>query len=133
MLVLMAILTGCSGDGDKAAGDDTGGFDTTDDTGLPLDNLDRRAHCSGMDPADPAPLGGWAAMTFDDGPDPEITPQILATLRKYNVPATFFVLGTHLDDPDNADLIAEMIADPLFELANHSYDCLLYTSDAADE
>ena len=33
------------------------------------------------------------ALTFDDGPDPRWTPQILDLLDKYGVQATFFVLG----------------------------------------
>jgi peptidoglycan/xylan/chitin deacetylase (PgdA/CDA1 family) len=32
------------------------------------------------------------ALTFDDGPGPD-TPRIVAILRRYHVPATFFVLG----------------------------------------
>jgi cellulose synthase/poly-beta-1,6-N-acetylglucosamine synthase-like glycosyltransferase/peptidoglycan/xylan/chitin deacetylase (PgdA/CDA1 family) len=35
------------------------------------------------------------ALTFDDGPDPVWTPRILAILRRYYVPATFFVVGVH--------------------------------------
>jgi len=35
------------------------------------------------------------ALTFDDGPDPAWTPPILAILRRYHVPATFFVVGAH--------------------------------------
>jgi cellulose synthase/poly-beta-1,6-N-acetylglucosamine synthase-like glycosyltransferase/peptidoglycan/xylan/chitin deacetylase (PgdA/CDA1 family) len=35
------------------------------------------------------------ALTFDDGPDPIWTPKILAVLRRYHVPATFFVVGAH--------------------------------------
>lgn len=34
------------------------------------------------------------ALTFDDGPDPEWTPKILEVLRRHDVPATFFVVGT---------------------------------------
>jgi peptidoglycan-N-acetylglucosamine deacetylase len=34
-----------------------------------------------------------AALTFDDGPDSEITPKVLAILEKYNVQATFFIIG----------------------------------------
>ena len=30
------------------------------------------------------------ALTFDDGPDPRYTPQILDVLKKYNAKATFF-------------------------------------------
>jgi peptidoglycan/xylan/chitin deacetylase (PgdA/CDA1 family) len=33
------------------------------------------------------------ALTFDDGPSPEYTPRILATLRRLKVRATFFVIG----------------------------------------
>ncbi len=33
------------------------------------------------------------ALTFDDGPDPKVTPFILDILKKNNVKATFFVLG----------------------------------------
>lgn len=33
------------------------------------------------------------ALTFDDGPDPVYTPQLLNLLKKYNVKATFFVVG----------------------------------------
>jgi peptidoglycan-N-acetylglucosamine deacetylase len=37
------------------------------------------------------------ALTFDDGPDPRYTPQILATLSDRGVPATFFVCGYSAD------------------------------------
>jgi len=33
------------------------------------------------------------AVTFDDGPDPRWTPQILDILKEKNVPASFFVIG----------------------------------------
>ncbi len=41
------------------------------------------------------PRGGGRTLylTFDDGPDPTWTPQILALLHRYHVPATFFVIG----------------------------------------
>ena len=35
------------------------------------------------------------ALTFDDGPNPLYTFQILAILQKYDVNATFFVIGAH--------------------------------------
>ncbi|MET9392602.1 bifunctional polysaccharide deacetylase/glycosyltransferase family 2 protein [Streptomyces sp. NPDC006624] len=34
------------------------------------------------------------ALTFDDGPDPTWTPQVLDILEKYDVPATFFLVGS---------------------------------------
>lgn len=36
------------------------------------------------------------ALTFDDGPWPNTTSQILATLKKQKVKATFFVIGKHV-------------------------------------
>lgn len=39
------------------------------------------------------PLPGTVALTFDDGPSPIYTPKILAILKKYQVKATFFVMG----------------------------------------
>jgi peptidoglycan/xylan/chitin deacetylase (PgdA/CDA1 family)/GT2 family glycosyltransferase/fucose 4-O-acetylase-like acetyltransferase len=40
------------------------------------------------------PPAATIALTFDDGPDPTWTPQILAILRQDHVPATFFVVGS---------------------------------------
>ncbi|WP_327718711.1 glycosyltransferase [Streptomyces sp. NBC_00490] len=34
------------------------------------------------------------ALTFDDGPNPTYTPKVLEILEKYDVPATFFVVGS---------------------------------------
>ena len=36
------------------------------------------------------------ALTFDDGPDPTWTPQVLAVLERYHVPGTFFVVGSRV-------------------------------------
>ena len=35
-------------------------------------------------------------LTFDDGPIPESTPFILETLKKYNIKATFFMVGDNV-------------------------------------
>ncbi|WP_245573188.1 bifunctional polysaccharide deacetylase/glycosyltransferase family 2 protein [Amycolatopsis benzoatilytica] len=42
------------------------------------------------------PRAGTVALTFDDGPDPEWTPKILEVLRKHQVHATFFMVGTQV-------------------------------------
>jgi peptidoglycan/xylan/chitin deacetylase (PgdA/CDA1 family) len=39
------------------------------------------------------PRASTVALTFDDGPNPAATPQILALLEKYNAKATFFLVG----------------------------------------
>ncbi|RYZ23991.1 MAG: polysaccharide deacetylase family protein [Chitinophagaceae bacterium] len=35
-------------------------------------------------------------LTFDDGPHPELTPFVLAELRRYNAKATFFCIGENV-------------------------------------
>lgn len=54
----------------------------------------------------PWPGPGQVALTFDDGPDPTWTEQILDVLDQYRVPATFFVLGTNAERWPG--LVAEM-------------------------
>lgn len=38
------------------------------------------------------------ALTFDDGPDVDLTPRVLDRLQKYQVPATFFLVGLRIDE-----------------------------------
>jgi cellulose synthase/poly-beta-1,6-N-acetylglucosamine synthase-like glycosyltransferase/peptidoglycan/xylan/chitin deacetylase (PgdA/CDA1 family)/spore germination protein YaaH len=58
------------------------------------------------------------AFTFDDGPDPRWTPQILSVLRQEHVPATFFMIGENaVAEPD---LVRRVYADGN-EIGNHSY------------
>jgi cellulose synthase/poly-beta-1,6-N-acetylglucosamine synthase-like glycosyltransferase/peptidoglycan/xylan/chitin deacetylase (PgdA/CDA1 family) len=58
------------------------------------------------------------ALTFDDGPSPTWTPKILAVLRRYHVPATFFVVGAHA--AANPSLVrAEVRAGD--EVGSHTY------------
>ncbi len=37
---------------------------------------------------------GEVAITIDDGPDPQVTPEVLALLAEHQVPVTFFCIGT---------------------------------------
>jgi peptidoglycan/xylan/chitin deacetylase (PgdA/CDA1 family) len=39
-------------------------------------------------------------LTFDNGPEPAVTPRVLDILGNAGVPATFFVLGSKLADPE---------------------------------
>lgn len=58
------------------------------------------------------------ALTYDDGPFPEEAGALVATLRKYKVKATFFMLGENVDKyPDTVKDIAATGS----ELANHSW------------
>jgi peptidoglycan/xylan/chitin deacetylase (PgdA/CDA1 family) len=62
-----------------------------------------------------APL---AALTFDEGPDPELTPAILAVLARYGVQATFNVMGWNaIRHPD----LIRAVLDGGHELGNHTW------------
>lgn len=56
-------------------------------------------------------------LTFDDGPNPCFTPQILDVLAQNRVPATFFVIGAYA--AEHPDLIQRMIAEG-HEVGNHT-------------
>ena len=58
------------------------------------------------------------ALTFDDGPDPKYTRQILDILERYHAPATFFVIGEN--GVENRGLLQRIIAGGS-EIGNHSY------------
>lgn len=58
------------------------------------------------------------AMTFDDGPDPEVTPHVLDVLAKYGARATFFMIGRHLA---KSPAIAERAVEEGHEIGNHSW------------
>ncbi len=58
------------------------------------------------------------ALTFDDGPDPRWTPQILDILKRYNVHATFFVLGRNAED--HPELIQRILREG-HEIGSHTY------------
>ncbi len=57
-------------------------------------------------------------LTFDDGPHPRNTPQILEVLAEYNAKATFFVVGSQAQG--RGQLLKEMY-DSGHALANHSW------------
>ncbi len=57
-------------------------------------------------------------LTFDDGPNKIITPKILDILRRYNVKATFFQVGTLIEE--NPDM-ARRVYEEGHLIGNHSY------------
>lgn len=58
------------------------------------------------------------ALTFDDGPSEEFTPQVLDTLRDLKVPGTFFVVG---QNAANFPGLIRRTWDEGHELGNHSF------------
>jgi peptidoglycan/xylan/chitin deacetylase (PgdA/CDA1 family) len=51
---------------------------------------------------------GRVALTFDNGPYPEVTPRVLDILARHSVPAAFFVVGERL--VDHPELAREALA-----------------------
>jgi peptidoglycan-N-acetylglucosamine deacetylase len=58
------------------------------------------------------------ALTFDDGPDPEVTPRLLELLTRHGVTATFFVTGVRAER--YPELIRAILAGG-HAVGNHSY------------
>ena len=85
--------------------------------------------CAGLPRTAPGaePVTIWAgqpskhevALTFDDGPSPVYTKEILALLHRYQAKATFFVLGEHVEKYPS--LVKEMLRDG-HEVGNHTFD-----------
>jgi len=58
-------------------------------------------------------------LTFDDGPDPENTARVLDILKENNIKATFFVLGTQVQ---NHPTMLKRIYEEGHAIGNHSYN-----------
>lgn len=65
-----------------------------------------------------AQLPKVVALTFDDGPKPELSQQVLDILDIYGIKATFFVVGCEIEQ--YPDIICRM-SDSGSEIGNHSY------------
>ena len=61
---------------------------------------------------------GYVALTFDDGPDPYVTPKILDILQAKNATATFFVIG---ENAMSHPAIINRIITSGSEIGNHSF------------
>lgn len=61
---------------------------------------------------------GLVALTFDDGPDPRWTPQILDVLARKGVPATFFDVGAAVEA--HPDLVRAQVEGG-HSVGNHTY------------
>lgn len=59
-------------------------------------------------------------LTFDNGPEPDVTPGVLDTLAREGIAASFFVLGHKLADPYRRAL-AERAAAEGHWIGNHTY------------
>ncbi|MGA8221149.1 MAG: polysaccharide deacetylase family protein [Candidatus Acidiferrales bacterium] len=57
------------------------------------------------------------ALTFDDGPNPAVTPALLNLLERYNAKATFFLIGKHVRA---VPALANEIAGGSHTIGNHT-------------
>ena len=66
-------------------------------------------------------VGTDVYLTFDDGPIPEVTPKVLAILDKYQVKATFFMVGENIDKHPE---VFEQVVRAGHSIGNHTYNHL---------
>lgn len=69
------------------------------------------------------------ALTFDDGPNPKYTPQLLDGLRERGIQASFFLIGKNI--PGNEDIVRQMQADGHL-IGNHSNTHAQLTKETAE-
>ena len=61
------------------------------------------------------------SLTFDDGPDGDMTPRVLDILQQYGITATFFLIGNRVKN--NPDIVARLYKEGHI-VANHTYSHL---------
>jgi len=59
-------------------------------------------------------------LTFDNGPDPDVTPRVLDILRERGIKTTFFVIGEKLADPARRRLAARAHGEGHW-IGNHTF------------
>ncbi|APM39514.1 polysaccharide deacetylase family protein [Clostridium kluyveri] len=62
-----------------------------------------------------------AFLTFDDGPSTSVTPQILDTLKNYDVKATFFLIGQNIQTNERSKELVKQIFEDGHAIGNHTY------------
>jgi len=87
---------------------DTGDVDDESYTRLPTTYVIRQAGASDKK----------LALTFDDGPDPQYTPEILDVLKQKHVTATFFIIGENAEAYPG--IVQRILADG-HEVGNHTF------------
>ena len=71
----------------------------------------------------------YVALTFDDGPRPSTTSQLLDGLKEQGAAATFFLVGEEI--AGNEDLVARMAAEG-HQVGNHTWSHMRLEEAAAD-
>jgi cellulose synthase/poly-beta-1,6-N-acetylglucosamine synthase-like glycosyltransferase/peptidoglycan/xylan/chitin deacetylase (PgdA/CDA1 family) len=122
MVVLLAELSlngyvthvGSEGSGaPPSAGSETGGIPDAVAGGGPVQRIDADGSVSSR--SMPA---GAIALTFDDGPDPVWTPRILAVLARHGAHATFFQVGSRVNQHPE---VARQVVAAGSEIGSHTF------------
>src|SRR3954463_16719776 len=114
--VLLCVVAGCTFMASPVFFSDyVQGQATNTQSIFPLDKITRDYNCE----------QGYYALTFDDGPFPQTTPQLVEMLKTNHIPATFFNVGRQ------ADLYPELVKQQetygAGVVAGHSYGHDNYT------
>src|SRR5436190_19118024 len=62
--------------------------------------------------------GPFLFLTFDDGPDPNVTPQVLDLLKQFDAKATFFCVGENITKHPR---IVQRILEEEHVIGNHTF------------
>ena len=79
---------------------------------------------------DEAPYKGKVALTFDDGPHPVCTPQLLFGLKKRDVKVTFFVTGENVESYPE---IVKRASEEGHLIGNHTFHHVQLTAANSDD
>jgi cellulose synthase/poly-beta-1,6-N-acetylglucosamine synthase-like glycosyltransferase/peptidoglycan/xylan/chitin deacetylase (PgdA/CDA1 family) len=112
-LTVNGLVTGIAGGSGPASAEGSGaGVPARVSAGGPVLRLD------GDEPVSRAVPDRTIALTFDDGPDPRWTPQVLDVLRRHGAHATFFVVGARVNE--HPELVRRILAEG-HEIGSHTF------------
>lgn len=88
--------------------------------GLITPPIEKEKPVDPVKPVTPKPAANKKiALTFDDGPHPKVTMQILKTLEKYEAKATFFVVGQEVEEHPET---LRAVYNAGHEIGNHTFN-----------
>ncbi|MBG6101715.1 cellulose synthase/poly-beta-1,6-N-acetylglucosamine synthase-like glycosyltransferase/peptidoglycan/xylan/chitin deacetylase (PgdA/CDA1 family) [Micromonospora vinacea] len=111
-LTVNGLLSGLAGGSGNATARPASDVPAAVGSGGPVLRLDR------AEPVSRALPDRTIALTFDDGPDPRWTPQVLDVLRRHGAHATFFVVGARVNE--HPELLRRILAEG-HEIGSHTF------------
>ncbi|MEO8700166.1 MAG: polysaccharide deacetylase family protein [Kofleriaceae bacterium] len=119
LVATLGLLPSCLED-DGDADEEAALFEQAYDEGQQEPPKEDGTDCSGVRVPDRTGFDKRIALTFDDGPNPDTTPQVIEVLKRHHAPATFFTNGVRYASAAAKAVAARIAADPDYLLANHS-------------